>query len=168
MTYQEFIEKCKTKTPCKPFHKHHIIPLSAGGPNTPDNIIPLSFSDHWLAHYILARDNPETKIYQKDFSFMGTWEQFIKRSYSQYKAATNPSEENRAKMSHKGESNGMYGTNRSGELAPNYARQFSDEWKRHISEGKKGKPSPKKGVPMSEEQKRKISETLKNRYRGKV
>jgi group I intron endonuclease len=43
----------------------------------------------------------------------------------------------------------------------NKNRFFSDETKQKISNAKRGKPSPKKGIPMSSEQKRKLSEIKK-------
>ena len=40
----------------------------------------------------------------------------------------------------------------------------SDETRRKMSESKKGKPSPNKGVPMSEETKKKMSESQKRKH----
>ena len=40
----------------------------------------------------------------------------------------------------------------------------SDETRRKMSESKKGKPSPNKGVPMSEETKKKMSESQKGKH----
>lgn len=167
MTYNEFIEKCRKKpVPPKPRHEHHIVPKSVGGTDDKGNLIYLSFSDHWLAHYILARDNPTNDEYVKIFKTMGSWEYFLQRSYAHYYTVTHYSDEQKSKMSHKGEANPMFGSHRFGEEAPNYGRKFSEEWKKHISESKKGSPSPNKGVPMSEEQKIKISNTLKGKMSG--
>lgn len=43
----------------------------------------------------------------------------------------------------------------------------SDETRRKMSEAKKGKPSPKRGIPLSEETKKKISESRKGKCCGK-
>lgn len=51
--YFDFIDICRVKTPEK-YHKHHIIPKYMGGLNHKDNIINLSYEDHYIAHIILA------------------------------------------------------------------------------------------------------------------
>lgn len=48
--------------------------------------------------------------------------------------------------------------------SPNKGRHFSDEWKRKISEAKKGKPSPNKGRHPSKETIRKRSEAMKGKH----
>lgn len=51
--YFEFIEECKLKNPEK-FHKHHIIPRYLGGGNEKENLVKLSYEDHFRAHILLA------------------------------------------------------------------------------------------------------------------
>jgi hypothetical protein len=53
LNYFEFIDECKKKIPEK-YHKHHIIPKYMGGSNEEDNLIKLSYEDHYAAHIILA------------------------------------------------------------------------------------------------------------------
>ena len=55
--YREFIADRLGKQPKRPqyFEKHHIIPRSLGGPDTPENIIRLTPEDHFFAHLLLAK-----------------------------------------------------------------------------------------------------------------
>ena len=53
LNYFKFIDDCKEKHPEK-YHKHHIIPKYMGGSNEEDNLINLSYEDHYNAHIILA------------------------------------------------------------------------------------------------------------------
>lgn len=45
--------------------------------------------------------------------------------------------------------------------------KMTDRTKKKISDSQKGKPSPRKGVPMSEESKKKLSKSKKGKYRVK-
>jgi hypothetical protein len=56
--YFEFIDSCRTKFPEK-FHKHHIVPRYLGGSNDPENLIKLSYEDHFQAHILLAESFEE-------------------------------------------------------------------------------------------------------------
>ena len=53
VNYFEFIDGCKKEIPEK-YHKHHIIPKYMGGSNEEDNLIKLSYENHYAAHIILA------------------------------------------------------------------------------------------------------------------
>jgi hypothetical protein len=55
-------KKIHTKKPklLAGFHWHHIVPIHAGGDNTPNNLILLSPIDHAIAHYVLY------KLHKKD------------------------------------------------------------------------------------------------------
>ena len=50
-----------------------------------------------------------------------------------------------------------------GELNSMYGKQHTDESKRKMSEAKKGRVSPRKGISLSEETRRKISESMKGK-----
>jgi hypothetical protein len=56
--YFGFIESCRKKNPIK-FHKHHIIPRYMGGTNDPENLIKLSYEDHFNSHVLLAESFKE-------------------------------------------------------------------------------------------------------------
>ena len=46
------------------FEHHHIIPKSQGGNNSPNNIVLLTAREHFIAHWLLMRSNPnKSNIY---------------------------------------------------------------------------------------------------------
>lgn len=62
MTYIEFIDSCKDKEiNHERSQYHHIIPICMGGPKTQSNVIELSWEDHWMAHQLLFRENPDNE-----------------------------------------------------------------------------------------------------------
>lgn len=56
--YLQFIDSRRIRTlPIKSsVERHHILPRSMGGLDSPENIIILSFREHWIAHYILWKE----------------------------------------------------------------------------------------------------------------
>lgn len=38
--------------------RHHIVPKCLGGSSNQDNLIDLTAKEHFLAHYLLAKENP--------------------------------------------------------------------------------------------------------------
>ena len=60
LLYNKHIEKCRNEPIVEGeiYHKHHIIPRSAGGSDDESNLITLEYSKHVIAHYILWKANP--------------------------------------------------------------------------------------------------------------
>ena len=54
-TYLDFIEDCSflTHSPDTNLASHHIIPLHLGGTDDADNLIDLTYADHYQAHRLL-------------------------------------------------------------------------------------------------------------------
>lgn len=66
MTYEQFIEECRNKPePTERYQRHHIVPRSEGGLNRPNNMIKLSYEDHWMAHQLLAEKYPNNEGLQR-------------------------------------------------------------------------------------------------------
>lgn len=64
MTYLEFIQnilKSRGRRGCGDnYHeKHHIVPKCMGGTNDEDNLIDLYAREHFIAHKLLAKENPD-------------------------------------------------------------------------------------------------------------
>lgn len=120
--------------------KHHIIPKCMGGSDDVDNIIELSGQEHFIAHKLLADNNPSNKklIY-------AYW-----RMANQNKFCT-PEEYERAKT--------MFVHKISGENHPLYNEHPTLQTRRKLSEAKLGKH-----LPNSVRQK--ISQALKNKPRS--
>lgn len=75
MTYQEFINNillARGRNGCgEAYHEeHHIIPRCMGGLNDKDNLIDLFAEEHFLAHKLLALENPDNDALQRAFSAM--------------------------------------------------------------------------------------------------
>lgn len=58
-SYSTFIEECKQKLYDEATHRHHIFPKFMGGADEDENMIDLSYEDHYKAHWILANCFPE-------------------------------------------------------------------------------------------------------------
>lgn len=70
--YESIISNAKTKTYYEYSEKHHIIPRCLGGNNNPDNIISLSYREHFLCHWLLCKIYPENKKLKAAFGAMLT------------------------------------------------------------------------------------------------
>ena len=77
LSYQDFIRDRMQNQPTENCHKHHIIPRCIGGSDLECNLIRLSYEDHWVAHMILARENPKNKELQRAFYSMGDIDEYI-------------------------------------------------------------------------------------------
>lgn len=75
VTYYEFIENIlstRGRNGCseKYHEEHHILPKCMGGSNDKDNLIDLLAEEHFLAHKLLAFENPDNDSLQRAFSAM--------------------------------------------------------------------------------------------------
>ena len=75
MTYFEFIENIlsvRGRNGCgEEYHEiHHITPKCMGGSNDKDNLIDLFAEEHFIAHKLLAHENPDNDSLQRAFSTM--------------------------------------------------------------------------------------------------
>ena len=57
-TYYSLIEKRKKVILNENYHKHHIIPKCCGGTNDSENLVRLSYREHYIAHILLAKAYP--------------------------------------------------------------------------------------------------------------
>lgn len=56
--YNELIEGRKKNILTENYAIHHIIPKCCGGTNDQSNLVKLSYREHYIAHLLLAMDNP--------------------------------------------------------------------------------------------------------------
>ena len=142
MTYNEFIEACKLKNP-NPSQKHHIIPVCMGGTNSKENLIKLSYEDHYEAHRLLALENPDNEAIVDGFTRMSDLNSFVQRCEAlRQMGLQHPTEETKKRMSESGK-----GTKKPA---------HTEEWKKQISE-------KLKGIPKSEETKKRMREAAKDK-----
>lgn len=178
LTYDEFIQNIlntRGRFSCgDEYHeRHHIVPKCLGGTNEEKNLIDLFAREHFIAHKLLAQENPENAKLIYAYSCMA----FLKNNYEQrYELTPEEYEDARKKLSEarKGivfsdETKRKMRENHadvSGENNPNYGKPRSDEVKRKLREAHLGMVSPLREIPRTEEVKQKISASLKGRYVG--
>lgn len=60
--YDQLIERAKTRLPLTDYkERHHIVMRSLGGTDDPDNLVDLTAREHFIAHWLLYRINPNIK-----------------------------------------------------------------------------------------------------------
>ncbi len=198
-TYDEFINNIlntRGRFGCgDAYHeRHHIIPKCCGGTNDKDNLIDLYAREHFIAHKLLAEENPDnTKLVYAWWCMSVQTNEYTKERYKitaeEYEAAkeiySKTSSKNRS-----GENNPMFGKHHNEETCihwsklrkgkstgkdnPNYGNYWTDEQKKYMSEVKsnlskevreKLSKSAKKRFENPEERK-KISQSRKGKYTG--
>lgn len=142
--YNTLIERAKSRTLFKDLYteKHHIIPRSLGGDNSPDNIAILTAKEHYICHLLLIRitEGPNrTKMRYAAFKF----------------ASSNPYQKQRHKVTARQyqylkEQLAIANKERPG---PNLGKRLSQEQKDKISSSLKGKNT----TPKTDEHRKAIS-----------
>lgn len=158
MTYNEFIQNIlntRGRFNCgNEYHeRHHIVPRCMGGTNDEENLIDLFAREHFIAHKLLAEENPDNKSLVFAWTCMAFPNSGVQKRYE-----LTPEEYEEAR---KAISKAMSG------------RYVSEETKKKISDAKKGKPLPEwitakaaevhRGVPLTEEHKNNLSKALAGR-----
>lgn len=154
LTYQEFINnilQTRGRFNCgDEYHeRHHIVPKCLGGTNEENNLIDLFGREHYIAHKLLAKENPKIKELQFAFWMMSRYT--VIQGVERY--VPTPEEYEMAKIafseSMRGENNPMrkhiFTEDERAELSKRAIRIFSgrkktEETKRKISESNKNKP----------------------------
>lgn len=184
--YDNIIKKAKTRTLEGYSENHHIIPKSLGGSDDLNNIVSLTAREHFICHILLIKFTTgqdrhkmlhagilmkSTNRYQNRYINSRLYET-IKKEYS----------EHFSKMQ-KGENNTFYGKKHSQEtrkkmseaklklhnsdwVNPHIGMKRSEETKRNISLSKRGKISPKKGIPqgpLTQEQKERHKKAIQGK-----
>lgn len=138
MSYQEFINSIKESRENKWFEHsecHHILPRCLGGSDDPENLIYLSYEEHFVAHKLLHEENPDNRDLLLPLLFYNT---YTPEEYAELRRAFIDSQ--------RGENNPMY--RKKWEMSEEGRRKISEAMKRyqktpehclHISESKKGK-----------------------------
>lgn len=171
MTYNDFIQTIlnnRGRFACGEdcCERHHIIPKCMGGNNNTENLIDLYAGEHYMAHKLLALENPDERGLQIAWLNMST----VKNSNHKRDIVISMEEfeEIRKACSRalSGKGNPMYGVHLCGEKAGRYNVPFTDESRKKISENHidvSGANNPMFGKHHTEETKHKISEKNKGR-----
>lgn len=143
ITYEEFIQnilETRGRFACgDEYHeRHHIIPKCMGGLNDENNLIDLFAKEHFIAHKLLAIENPDNNKLSYAYSCMA-----FPRGKGQDRYELTPEEYEEARH--------IFSVAASGSGNNNYGKHASKETKEKMSK-------VRKGIKFSEEHKRKISE----------
>lgn len=161
-TYDEFINnilKTRGRFSCgDEYHEqHHITPRCMGGDDSKDNLIDLFAREHFIAHKLLAEENPDNDKLVYAWNMMALAKTKKQKRYEltpeEYEEVKKKFAETHSKNV-SGENHPMYGVHRYGENAPMYGKRHSDETRAKMSEAAKNKP------PMSEERRQKLRESM--------
>lgn len=133
--YNLLVEKAKNRELIKEegYEIHHIIPKCFGGSDEPDNLIKLTYREHFIAHILLYKMQTEKrKIFQmlKAIMIMGGRMHSNSHSFSRAKIDFGI----RQSEMISGENHPMYGTSRTGEKNPFYGKKHTEESKKKMSE----------------------------------
>lgn len=154
MIYEEFINNIintRGRFSCgdKYHERHHILPICLGGLDEDNNLIDLYAREHYIAHKLLAQENPDVEKLQFAWWIMSTKSdntggryELTAEEYEEVKIALSAVQSKSKKKQFKNKEN-----------HPMFGKHHSDEARKKMSNAKKGKPSPKRGVPISDEQK---------------
>lgn len=163
LTYEEFINnilKTRGRFACgEEYHeRHHIVPRCMGGDNEEENLIDLFAREHFEAHRLLVKENPDNEKLVYAWSMMA----FVKsENQERYELSSGEYEEIKVSVSntrsekYSGEQNPMYGVHRYGMDNPNYGNHYSEETRLKISIAASNR---------SEETRKKMSESMKKRF----
>lgn len=154
ITYKEFIQNIldtRGRFKCgDTYHeRHHIIPRCMGGTNDEENLIDLFAKEHFVAHKLLVKENPDNHKLIYAWACMA----FASNDKEQrYELSPEEYEEARVLFSKSisGKNNPMFG--RTGEQHPNFGRHIEKE--KH----------PMFGKHHTETSKEKMSDSAKNRW----
>lgn len=150
MTYNEFIQNVlntRGRFACgDEYHeRHHIIPKCMGGTNDEENLVDLFAREHFLAHKLLAQENPNNNSLVYAWGCMAwvknanqdryelTPEEYEDARIAFAKAISNNSKERFSNP----ENNPMYGIHRFGNNNPMYGKCHTEAAKQKISQKQK-------------------------------
>lgn len=167
MTYNQFIQNIlntRGRFNCgnEYCERHHIIPKCLGGTDDLNNLIDLYAREHFIAHKLLALENPDNDKLTYAWWAMSNWinpktqkrEIITAEEYEEAKIAYSKLLSERSS----GENSIFYGKHLFGKDNPHYGHKHTQETKKIISDKAKGRKHTK-------ESKNKISASLKALHR---
>ena len=153
--YDKLIEKAKLRSPLIGYsEKHHIVPLCMGGSNELDNLVRLTFKEHYVAHHLLYKIHKSSKLAHAWFSMCRTSKNQSRLITPKMYELAKIAHSNSLKESQKGSGNPFYGKKHTEETLEkiriqNIGRKASEETKKKMS-------NTRLGVKKTEEHKAKI------------
>lgn len=157
--YNELISSRRDNIPEGYIERHHIIPKCLGGSNDSLNIVALTAREHYIAHKLLWKMNPENNSLLYAIAAMI----FMKnKNQKRIKVSSNEYDKIKTKLSI------IRSEKYSGKNHPRFGNKNSKDMRNKISLARKGKLVGKEnpnyeGKSVTEETRRKMSECSKKR-----
>lgn len=150
--YYNLVEKARSREiPPEYNERHHIIPRSFGGNNSPSNLVTLSAREHYVAHLLLWKMNFADQYHKKMLSavrFMAQIKTIGSRNYKVNSRIYSKIREDYLKHN-SGEGNPFYGKTHSEETKAKFAIYYNDPLtKKRKSELVKGYKNPSKRLDV--------------------
>lgn len=181
ITYEEFIQNIldtRGRFGCgEEYHeKHHILPKCIGGTNNKDNLIDLFAKEHFIAHKLLAQENPDNDNLayawvcmafvknnrQQRYEITAEEYQNAKIAFSKLVKGKPLSEETRRKIGKANKGRIVPESARQAVAKANASRVWSEESKQKLSNTISGENHPLFGTHPTEETRIKISNSNKS------
>jgi len=149
MSYAEFIQNIlntRGRFACgKEYHeRHHIVPKCLGGTDNNDNLIDLYAKEHFIAHKLLAEENPDSNRLIYAWWLMSHCKatgqkryECTPEEYEEAKVAFSITHSERLKGMFAGEKNYFYDVHMCGSENPMFGKHHTDEAKMKNSESNK-------------------------------
>ena len=158
ITYTDFINnilETRGRFACgDEYHeRHHIVPKCVGGTNEEDNLIDLYAREHFIAHQLLAEENPDNNGLIYAYFAMST---ISSQHEERYRLTPQEYEEARIAFSEM-----LKKRYQNKEMHPSYGTHLTEERKKRIGEVNKGNKYCV-GREISEETRRKIGDANRN------
>ena len=186
MTYQEFINSIKESRPLNEWfeysERHHIIPRCLGGTDDEENLIYLTLKEHFIAHKLLAEENPDNSKLIKAYWMMCNhskvcspedYEEGRRNFINSIKGSNNPFSRPEVKEKLKEYQHGMKGKKHSEETKLKMSeshKNMSDETRLRMCIAARNRPPVSdetreklRNVKHTEDWNRKVSSSLKGK-----
>lgn len=140
--YYSIIRNAQENIRMKDFEKHHIIPQSLGGSNHQNNIVKLSYREHFICHILLYKMQTEKRPRFQMLTavqIMSGKGIYKARQYKQMREEYIKTK----KEFYVKEKHGMYGTSRSGADNPFYGQKHTEDTRKLLSDAAKDKVQAK-------------------------
>lgn len=171
LTYNEFIQNIldtrgRFGVPEGEYkERHHIVPKCMGGANDKNNLIDLYAKEHYIAHELLAKENPHNSVLNYVWAMMSNR---IKDKTGEECISSPEDYETARKAMAAFLSSDRLGKKFTDEHKANLSkaltgRVMTDEWRNKISQNHYRGPHPMLGKHHSEESRRHIKEAAQNR-----
>lgn len=144
--------------------RHHIISRCMGGTNDKENLIDLYAHEHYIAHKLLALENPDHDGLTYAWSCMA----FFKKDGQRYELTPDEYEEVRIALSKVLTGRKFSDETREKIRQARLGTKYSKECREKMSLSRRGEKSYWYGKHFTDEMKKKLSETRKGKYVGEM